>query len=142
MSDIYNVIDKGFFNFKKLEVLIFRRPNMFAVNNNLYHLKGYGELEKLYTIEGYKAESPYTKIELFYPERFLNILEQRVLLKRLQDAGFTEVRIVTHSVYIIQTVQAKYCDVIQDELIPEGQDIFKLSNDEVGLPYDGGIGIL
>ena len=68
---------------KNLELRVFRRPNMFNVNNNVYHMMGVGELEKLFTIENYVC-SPQA-LQLFYPERFLNVVEQRALIKRIKD---------------------------------------------------------
>lgn len=121
----------------KLLVYVFRRPNMLKVNENLYNMLGVGELEKLYTIEGYKTTQDC--LELFYPERFLNILEIRCLTTRLEEAGYKEVAIITCSEHLVTTVKNTDIRVVQDELIQEG---FKLSNDESGMPFDGGLGVL
>ena len=86
----------------ELKVIVYRRPNMFKVQENLYNLMGLGELKNLFTIEGYKTNQD--EVTWFYPERFLNILEQRLLAERAEKAGFKRVTIVTHSVYILQTV--------------------------------------
>ena len=124
----------------ELKVIVYRRPNMFAVQNNLYNLMGLGQLEKLFTEIGYKTSQG--KVTWFYPERFLNTLEQRELVSRAEQAGFTDVTIITHSVYILQTVNNTCIGIVQDELIPEGAGIFKLSNDASGMPDDGGLGII
>lgn len=123
----------------KLTVWVFRRPNLFAVNDNLYNMVGTGELRKVYEKEGYKTT--HTMLQLYYPERFLNILELRALVGRLENAGFQEVSIITGSEHIICTVHSQNILIVQDELIPEGSQ-FKLSNDAVGMPYGGGLGVM
>ncbi len=89
----------------ELKVLVYRRPNMFAVNENMYHMLGVGELKNLYTIENYKTT--HKTLQLFYPERFLNILEIRCLVSRLENAGYEKVGIVTHSEHLITTVKSE-----------------------------------
>jgi hypothetical protein len=101
---------------------------------------GTGELKKLFTIENYICEKQC--LELYYPERFLNILEQRALIKRMENAqNYSEVRIITSSPYIIQCVSSKNLKIanVKDEDLSE--DIFKMSFNEVGMPYDGGLGV-
>ena len=124
----------------ELKVIVYRRPNMFSVQNNMYNLMGLGELEKLFTIEGYKTT--HKSVTWFYPERFLNILEQRALVARAEQAGFQDVTIITHSVYIVQTVNNTNIGIVQDEHIPENAGLFKLSNDASGMPNDAGLGII
>lgn len=123
-----------------LKVIVYRRPNMFAVNENLYNMMGVGELKNLYTIENYKTT--HKSLQLFYPERFLNILEIRCLVSRLENAGYEDVYIVTHSEHLITTVRNENIGIVNDELIPEDPNIFKYSNDESGMPYDGGLGVM
>ena len=124
----------------ELKVIVYRRPNMFKVQENLYNLMGLGELKNLFTIEGYKTNQD--EVTWFYPERFLNILEQRLLAERAEKAGFKRVTIVTHSVYILQTVNNTNIGIIQDEHISEGEGVFKLSHDASGMPDDAGLGII
>lgn len=124
----------------ELKVIVYRRPNMFAVQNNMYNLMGLGELEKLFTIEDYKTT--HKSVTWFYPERFLNILEQRALAARAEQAGFQDVTIITHSVYIVQTINNTNIGIVQDEHIPENAGLFKLSNDASGMPDDTGLGII
>ena len=124
----------------ELNVLLFKRPDMLAVQQNLYNLVGFNELENLFRIEGYKTTQK--SIIWYYPERFLNILEQRVLVSRAEAAGYESLDIVTNSVYIVQTVEAKHIRIVQDENIPEGDGRFKLSNPYSGLPNDGGLGVI
>ena len=122
-----------------VEVIVFRRPNMFNVQENLYNLIGYGELQKLFTIENYECEEQ--ELVLYYPERFLNIVEQRVLLQRIEDAkNYKRCQIITSSAFIIQSSKNVRIHA------PEGENLkeegFNLSTDFVGLPNDGGLGIL
>ena len=124
---------------KDIEVIVFRRPNMFKVNQNLYNMMGVGELEKLFTIENYECEPQ--ALELYYPERFLNIVEQRALLQRIENAkNYTECRITTQSTFIIQcSTNVKVATVEGEDM---SEDNFKLSWDSVGLPNDGGLGVM
>ena len=96
-------------------------------------------MKGVFTNENYKPVSK--TIELYYPERFLNIIEQRGLIRRLESFGFEKVKITTHSEHICTTVPNGYLKVVQDELIKEGSQ-FKLSNDYVGLHDDGGLNVI
>jgi len=115
---------------KKVKVIIFRRPNMLKVQSNPYNLVGFGALQSMFTDPDYKAESD--SLSLYYPERFLNIIEQRVLIHRIIEAGFEEATILTSSVYIVQTTNN--VRIYGDKHIDESRDTFKLSNDYAGLP--------
>ena len=119
-----------------LEVIVYTRPNMFEVQNNLFNLVGYNILESLFSDPKFKDES--RNLTLYYPERFLNILEQRELIKRLEVQDYYKVKIVTHSVYILQTIKAECIRIVGSD-IKEGQGLFKLSNDIVGLPNCDGL---
>ena len=118
----------------KLTVVVFKRPNMFEVHDSYFNMSGYLDLKGLFTDPNFR---PFTKsLTLYYPERFLNILEQRELTARLERNGYEEVLVITHSVYILQTVKASSIRVVNDKDIAEGQGVFKLSNDDVGLPLN------
>lgn len=126
--------------------MVYTRPNMFEVADNMYNLMGLGELKNLFTVENYKTK--HKSVVWYYPERFLNIIEQRVLVSRAEKAGYEEVQIVTHSVYIVQTVDSKNVRVYNGEpFIPEplyedANPIFKLSHKDSGMPNDSGLGVL
>jgi hypothetical protein len=85
-----------------LKVFIRTRPNLrcTAEETNMYI--GYGMLEKLFD----KGSSiPEIKnIQFWYPERWLNILEQRQLFNAIDQMcpNIETIEVVTHSVYIIQ----------------------------------------
>ena len=124
---------------EEIKVIIFRRPNMFKVQENLHNLIGYGELEKLFTIENYECEEQ--ALNLYYPERFLNIVEQRVLIDRIVKAkNYTDCQIITNSAFIVQNSSNVSIAQPEDEELSEKG--FNLSSDYVGLPGDGGLGIL
>lgn len=117
---------------KDIEVIVYRRPNMFRVNANLYNMIGVGELEKFFTVEDYKGDGD--EIERYYPERFLNIAEQRSLLQRLEASNYKKVRIITSSVHLIQCSQNVKVAQVPGEGMNENN--FNLSWDECGMPND------
>ena len=124
-------------NLSDIEVIVVRRPNMFKVNNNMYNLLGVGELKNLFKIENYKSDGGTLK--LYYPERFLNIAEHRVLLDRICSAGYDKVQIITNSVLIIQSAKTiKIYDADEDLSC----DKFELSSDDICMSNDRGINIL
>jgi hypothetical protein len=121
-----------------IEVLVYRRPDMFSVNDNLYNMVGLGELKKLFRIENYVCEKQ--ALELFYPERFLNIVEQRALLTRIVNAkNYTECRITTQSPFIIQCSTNVRIAQVPGEQLTENQ--FRLSWGD-GMPDDAGLGVM
>jgi len=111
----------------EVKVIVDRRPNMFDVQRNLLSFVGLGQLEQLMTDYEFKVQGGV--LELLYPERFLNVIEQRLLLERAEVAGFDSVKIETHSVYIIQTVDNRNTGVksVQSELTQETKGPFKKS---------------
>lgn len=110
----------------KLTVYVYRRPNLFNVNDSMHSYIGYGHLKKMFTEERYKSKEEV--LVLYFPERFLNILELRMLINRCEDAGFEEVVITTGSEHLLTTVYSKDIRVVSDKAIQEGSQ-FKLSND-------------
>lgn len=115
----------------KIDILVFRRPNMFKVHDDLTGLVGLSALEKMFSDPDYKVR-PGSELTLFYPERFLNIIEQRALCIRAESVGFESIKITTSSVYIIQSNKNNHIRIVQDNEIKEDGGHFKLSNDYSG----------
>lgn len=93
-----------------LEVRVFTRPNL--RDDEMISYVGQNLLRDLFDYPD-KDLSQMTDITLIYPERWLNILEQRVLLEALKDRcpNAEKIVIVTHSVYIIQCTPNGCCFV-------------------------------
>ena len=108
---------------ENLTVYVLRRPNMFIVNEMLTNQIGLGELKKIMHIEDYEPRKDQD-LYLYFPERFLNIIEQRALMIRLEKIKqYKTITIVTQSVYIMQCTNRENLFIIQDE---------SLSIDELG----------
>ena len=116
-------------------IYVYRRPNMFNVNESMFHMLGYEELKLLFTQPGVKVD--YRKLRLYYPERFLNILEQRALLRRLEHAGYEDVVITTGNEHILTTCRSEYIRIVQDQVIEETREFVPLSNPDSGMPESG-----
>ena len=115
----------------ELKVVVYKRPNMFIVNESPINMLGVSTLKSLFHDEGFKDTSSF--LTILYPERFLNVLEQRDLINRISKQNYTNVNIVTHSCFIIQTVPKDYLRVVNDEPINEDEKPFIMSNNESGL---------
>ncbi len=113
-----------------IQLYVYKRPNMFKVQESYFNLVGYGELEKMFTIPNYKTD--HEELTLYFPERFLNIVEQRKLPARCVDAGYKKVTIDKHSVYIIQCVKSDQIGIFDQDLPTD--ESFKNSHDDIGLP--------
>ena len=121
---------------KKIETV-----NLYLDLCDEYSMSKVGELEKLFTIEDYKCEEQ--ALELYYPERFLNIVEQRALVQRIENAeNYTACRITTSSVYIIQCCRSQQIGIAQVEGESMSESQFQLSWENCGMPNDGGLGVL
>lgn len=110
-------------------VTVFKRPNMFEVDKHILNKLGFSLLEELFTNPNFKAEGKTAK--WYYPERFLNMVEQRKLIARAEKAGFSKIEIVTHSLFIVQTAKNTDVEIVLDKEIFEDSSDFKLSNDIV-----------
>ena len=99
----------------KLKVFVQRRPHM-RDDSLEYQLHiGQGVLRQVFDEE--RIDPSVTKVEFFYPERWMNIVEERSLFDRLQKycPSLKEVRIVTQSVYIIQCTPAGSVKIVCSE---------------------------
>ena len=103
----------------ELEVLCFTRPNLRDESLQYESHIGYYVLQNCFD----KFETDYDTKEVFlsFPEKFLNILEQRMLIQRLEKfyPNLKKVTIKTHSVYIIQTVHSENIHIVDEGNIPE-----------------------
>lgn len=85
-----------------LQVLVYTRPNLRSYSNEMEMYMGFSVLQSIFT--DMKVNPSVKTLYLAYPERWLNIIEQRQLFSRLSKycPNLEEVTIKTHSVYIIQ----------------------------------------
>lgn len=107
-----------------LQVFVYTRPNL--RNDDMFVYVGTNIIQNIF--EDLKVDKDTKFIRLFYPERWTNILEQRVLLFRipLLYPNIEKIEVTTHSVYIIQCTQAcqiGICD--KSDEYPEGEGNYK-----------------
>ena len=99
----------------ELTVYVQRRPHL-RDENLEYHLhQGQGVLRQIFDEE--RIDTNVTTVEFYYPERWMNIIEERSLYKRLERfcPNLKKVTIVTQSVYIIQCTRAENVLIAQSE---------------------------
>jgi hypothetical protein len=85
----------------------------------------------------FKIDEKTTSVFLSFPERWLSILEQRVLFNRLAAfyPNLKKVEIKTHSVYIVQCTHSDDCYIVdsvenKDDTIQNAKnEFFKYYND-------------
>lgn len=84
----------------KIKVLVKTRPNL--RDNETTSMMGFQFLVDLFDSE---KEMNHEEVYLEYPERWLNILEQRSLYEiiKIKCLHMKELSILTHSVFIIQS---------------------------------------
>lgn len=95
----------------KITVYVTRRPNMLEENLEYVLYMGTGVLRDLYLHE---KVNTVKKLALYYPERWLNIVQERCLYDRLSKycPHLESVEIVTQSVYIMQCTASKNIRII------------------------------
>lgn len=102
----------------ELEVVVFRRPNMRDDNLEFMLHAGQNILRQIFDEE--KIDNTVTNVVFYFPERWMNIVEERSLLDRLEHycPNLKSVTIYTQSVYIIQCTKAEYVKIMssQEEL--------------------------
>ena len=120
----------------ELQVCIQRRPHMRDENLEYMLHMGQGVLKQIFDQE--RVDDTITEVEFFYPERWLNIVEERSLFQRLVRfcPNLKKVRIVTQSVYIIQCTPASCCFIVKSE------DEQQREEQERGLTQEGETGRL
>jgi hypothetical protein len=104
------------------KLFIYTRPNLRDEDLEMEMFMGRNVLESIYdrmeVLENIKS------LFLSFPERWLNIIEQRQLWERLAKycPNLEEVQVKTHSVFIIQCTPNKCC-FIMDKTLPDDGDL-------------------
>jgi hypothetical protein len=95
-----------------LHVLVYTRPNL--RDDGMFTHMGYNQLENIFDIG--RVDKKLKEMNIIYPERWTNILEQKALLERIPILypNIEKVTITTHSVYIIQCTQAAQVGICDD----------------------------
>lgn len=98
----------------KLEVFVSRRPWMRDPNLEYMLHMGLRVLENLFDNE--VVDEKTTQVQLWFPERWCNIVEERSILRRLEllYPNLEHVQIMTQSVYIIQCTKSESVFIFQD----------------------------
>ena len=97
-----------------LTVYNHRRPHLRNETLEMVGHIGLGAIETMF--DKMKPDENVHSLKLLFPERFLNIVEQRVLLQRIEKylTKVEDVIIHTHSPFICQTVPKEHSLVIKD----------------------------
>lgn len=99
----------------ELTVYVQRRPHMRDDNLEYQLHMGQGVLRQIFDEE--RVDPSITNVEFFYPERWMNIVEERSLYGRLKRfcPNLKSVNIVTQSVYIVQCTPSGMVRIAQSE---------------------------
>lgn len=99
----------------ELMVYVQRRPHMRDENLEFQLHIGQRVLRQVFDEE--RVDPSVTEVEFFYPERWMNIVEERSLYMRLQHfcPNLKKVFIITQSVYIIQCTPSSMVRIAQSE---------------------------
>ena len=97
----------------KLKVLIQRRPHMRDDNLEYVFMIGTSVLRQIFDDE--RIDPTVKKVVLYFPERYMNIVEERCLFDRLEHfcPNLESVEIMTQSVHIIQCTPKGSCLIVQ-----------------------------
>lgn len=100
----------------EISVVLVNRPNL--RDDEMYMCMGQQFLIDVFESE---KEMEQESIFLFYPERWLNILEQRIIFDILKDRcpKLKELEIVTHSPFIVQCCKKEWMKVTSHEKYPD-----------------------
>ena len=103
----------------KLTVIVNRRPNLRDSYVEMTMFIGRSILDNIF--EKFVVSDSTAPITLSYPETFCNIIELRALVGRLSHyyPKAESYTIITHSVYIIQTVNRENIRIVQNEQVSE-----------------------
>mgnify|MGYP006279484983 CR=1 FL=1 len=97
----------------KIEVFVYTRPNLRTYSVEMEMYMGTNVLRGLFDDMVMMPE--VKRVFLSFPERWLNILEQRALLHRIEHfcPNCESVTIKTHSVYIVQVCKSENVFIIK-----------------------------
>lgn len=120
-----------------IKTLIYRRPHMRSQRLMMLEYVGKHILDNCFDIM--QISSQNSPIILVFPERWLNVIEERALIPRLEYyyPNVTEVTIHTHSVYIIQCIDSKCSSIVCTEEEVENGLISETNDLTVRLWSDG-----
>jgi hypothetical protein len=108
----------------KLEVFVQRRPHMRDENLEMMLHIGMGVLKQIFDDE--RVDGSIKEVVFYYPERWMNIVEERSLYDRLEKfcPNLNYVKIITQSVYIIQCTDAQSVKILssEDEISRKGDN--------------------
>lgn len=104
----------------EIDCLVYRRPHLRDDNLEMEMYMGKGVLESIY--DKLEQRPDVKTLFLSFPERWLNIIEERQLYERLQYycPNLQKVTIKTHSVYIVQCTTGKDIGLIDE--IPQNEN--------------------
>ena len=137
---------------KFTEVMVYSRPNM--RNDEMTFYIGFSVYTNIFDKRIISQDSG--NVSLVYPERFLNIVEQRMLCSLFwyYNPNVTKVQVLTHSVYIIQCTRKECIKMAhfkyQDEMdmtendnyledFVNGKRRFSAPIDDKSVSFDAGI---
>lgn len=112
----------------KIEVLIHRRPNLLDDNLEYLLYRGQHILRQIFVDE--RVDETVRNQDFWFPERWLNIVQERSLYDRLQKycPKLQSITIHTQSVYIIQCTPASSCMIVSSK---DEQDFGSLPQESV-----------
>lgn len=99
----------------ELTVYIYRRPHMRDEGLEYEMYVGRGHLDNIFDKE--KVDYHTTELLFSFPERWMNIVEERSLYERIKRLypSLKKLTIKTQSVYIIQCTPAECCRIVSSE---------------------------
>lgn len=102
---------------KGLIVYIYRRPNFLDDNFEMESYMGMAQLRNMFITK--KIDLNTKSMFLSFPERWLNIIQERSLYERIHHyyPNCKDIEIKTHSVYIIQNTINTSCRIFKDEVV-------------------------
>lgn len=117
----------------ELELFVYRRPNLRSYSVEMEAFMGINILRNCF--DEMKVDPTKENVFLSFPERWLNILEQRALFGRIAFyyPNMKKVTIKTHSVYFVQCADSKDCRLVDDV-----SGIFEKEDDFVSKMYKEG----